>query len=350
VVKFAQFLKDELSEETLRKIQADPLTTFHRNSIELLATQTIDIWDRASDNQTAHLVRQEALLEHAAHCSTQHNNERLVKLGALMASTGKSEIMAGVFAVASNDFMTECHDLEEEQEHGEDEVVAGGQEQERTDLMDDGPARRKRGNYRGKKKLFDFQRTVELKEAELAAVGLALGPIEFAKRQQAILKALLSKSSNLKEKEGTEKVSKMMSTYDNEKTPNAHEKITGEDMPPRLLGYFPYRSMGVKKNKPELMKELGFRNLEYDEKEGVRNLQGILKEAEQSRIKKELASELLARGFQSDGLKIPSMLVLLRQDCTEKSESMGGKYSVDFTKFFFKLCPDLDETIFEEQE
>jgi hypothetical protein len=44
------------------------------------------------------------------------------------------------------------------------------------------------------------------------------------------------------------------------------------------------------------------------------------------------------------------MLVLLRQDCTEKSESTGGKYRVDYTKFFFKLCPDLDETIFEEQE
>jgi hypothetical protein len=51
-----------------------------------------------------------------------------------------------------------------------------------------------------------------LKEAELAAVGRALGPIEFAKRQQAIPKALLSKTSNLKEKEGTEKVSKMMTT------------------------------------------------------------------------------------------------------------------------------------------
>jgi hypothetical protein len=59
---------------------------------------------------------------------------------------------------------------------------------------------------------------------------------------------------------------------------------------------------------------------------------------------------LLARGFQSDGLKIPFMLILLRQDCTEKSELTGGKYSVDYTKFFFKLCPDLDETIFEEQE
>jgi hypothetical protein len=107
----------------------------------LLATQAIDILDRVSDNQTAHLVRQEALLEHLSHCWTQHNNKRLVKLGALMALTGKSEIMGGVFAVTSNDFMTECHDWEEEQDHSEDEVVAGGEEQERTDLVDVRPAR-----------------------------------------------------------------------------------------------------------------------------------------------------------------------------------------------------------------
>ena len=79
-------------------------------------------------------------------------------------------------------------------------------------------------------------------------------------------------------------MSKMMTTHDNEKAPNAHEKITGEDMPPCLLRYFSYRSLGVKKNKPELMKELGFHNLKYNEKEGVRNLQVILKEAEQARL------------------------------------------------------------------
>jgi hypothetical protein len=44
----------------------------------------------------------------------------------------------------------------------------GDKEQETTDLVDDGPARQKRGNYHGKKKLFNFQQIVNLKEAELA--------------------------------------------------------------------------------------------------------------------------------------------------------------------------------------
>ena len=191
VVKFSKFLKDEISEESLQILQGSPVTIFHRNTIELLATQTIDIWDRTSDNPTAYLIRQEALLEHAAHCSTQHNNERLVKLGALMASTGKSEIMAGVFAVASNDFMTEYHDSESNESHedsdNEEQTADNNRDNEQTtEPMEDEPTRRKRGNFRGKKKLFDLERIVDRKEAELAEVGEALGPIEFVTRKKAI--------------------------------------------------------------------------------------------------------------------------------------------------------------------
>jgi hypothetical protein len=137
--------------------------------------------------------------------------------------------------------------------------------------------------------------------------------------------------------------------------PNAQEKIglekiTGEDIPPRLLGHFPCRAFGVKANRSELMKELSFRHVQLNNELRVRSLQGVLKEAEQSRLTKEVSSESLARGSPSEGLKLASMLVLLNHDCTEKNESTGGKHSVDFTKFFLKLCPDTDETIFEDDD
>jgi hypothetical protein len=79
----------------------------------------------------------------AAHASTQHNNERLVKPGALMSSTGKSEIMASIFAMASNDFITEHHDDEREDTLLE---IPGNQ----PEVAEDEPKRRKRRNYRGK--------------------------------------------------------------------------------------------------------------------------------------------------------------------------------------------------------
>jgi hypothetical protein len=157
-----------------------------------------------------------------------------------MASTGKSKIMVGVFAVASNDFMTEFYDKEEEEQQ-DSEMEAnsngGNKEQQSTHLIEDedGPTRWKWGHYCGKKKLFNLQQSLKLKEYQLAEVALALGPIEFAKHQSAITKKLLSKVLNLTEKEGTEKVAKMMSTYDNDRAPNAQEGLPGKTYRPACL-------------------------------------------------------------------------------------------------------------------
>jgi hypothetical protein len=83
----------------------------HREAIDQIAVG-LDIWEESkTTNENAHLLRSQALHSFAAHASThQHNNERLVKLGAPMSSTGKGAIMASIFAIASNDLMTEYHD------------------------------------------------------------------------------------------------------------------------------------------------------------------------------------------------------------------------------------------------
>jgi hypothetical protein len=114
-----------------------------------VAARGLDIWDTAKPaNQNTHLYRREALCAYAAHASTQHNNERLVKLGALMASTGKSQIMASVFAIASNDYMQEYTDAKEESYPEEPadqpaEAPTGGVGEK------DGPEQRKRGKRIG---------------------------------------------------------------------------------------------------------------------------------------------------------------------------------------------------------
>ncbi len=86
----------------LAQLQTDPCIVLNRNATNEIAARGLDIWDTAKPaNQNTHLYRRQAHCTYAAHESTQHNNEQLVKLGALMASTGKSEIMASVFAIAS---------------------------------------------------------------------------------------------------------------------------------------------------------------------------------------------------------------------------------------------------------
>jgi hypothetical protein len=125
------------------QLRADPTVQFHREAINQIAVG-LDIWDESNTtNKNAHLLHIQALWSFAAHPSTQHNNERLVKLGALMSSTGKSEIMASIFAITSNDFMTEHHDEGTHLEVPANQPAAA----------EDEPKQRKRRNYyRGRKK------------------------------------------------------------------------------------------------------------------------------------------------------------------------------------------------------
>jgi hypothetical protein len=163
--KFARFLRDEIPLTLLDQLRAGPTVQFHREAIDQIAV-ALDIWEESNvTNENAHLLISQALRLFAAQASTQHNNERLVKLGALMSPTGKSEIMASIFAIASNDFMTEHHD-----EDTHFEVPAN-----QPAVAKDEPKRRKRGNYRGRKKLLDLERKANKKSNQLAAIATKLG-------------------------------------------------------------------------------------------------------------------------------------------------------------------------------
>ncbi len=212
--KFYQFLKDEIPLTVLAQLQTDPCIVLNRNAVSEIAERGLDIWDTTRPaNQNTHLYRRQALRAYAAHASTQHNNKRLVKLGALMASTGKSEIMASVFAIASNDFMQEYTDKEET--HPIEPAKPTGEAEE-----DVGPRRRKRGNRKGRKKLFDLQAVVLKKEKELLGVRRHFGEDNFLNRSNSIYESLISKEENLREKIGKIKSQQLMTCNDGTKPPN----------------------------------------------------------------------------------------------------------------------------------
>jgi hypothetical protein len=60
---------------------------------------------------------------------------------------------------------------------------------------------------------------------------------------------------NLKAQQAKERVSKMLPKLDNDKTNVAMNK-RGEDIPPRLLGYFLYNHLWKRANVNELKKDL----------------------------------------------------------------------------------------------
>ena len=113
-----------------------------------------------------------------------------MKLGAQIASTGKSDIMASIFAIASNDFMPEYHDKTHQ---GEEEAPAAEEE------GGCGSKRRNRGNNHGQRELFDLERVVMEKEVQLLEVARSLGPDEYTRRCKRIDTSLKSKDENLRE-------------------------------------------------------------------------------------------------------------------------------------------------------
>jgi hypothetical protein len=67
---------------------------------------------------------------------------------------------------------------------------------------------------------------------------------------------LTSKEENLTAQSAKEKVSEMLSKMDKIKMNVAMNKRGGEDIPPRLLGHFPYSHLQKHINVQELAKEL----------------------------------------------------------------------------------------------
>jgi hypothetical protein len=342
--KFCQFLRDEIPLTVLAQLRTDPCIVLNRNAMNEIAARGLDIWDTAKPaNRNTHLYHMEALCAYAAHASTQHNNERLVKLGALMlALTIKSEIMSSVFAIVSNDFMQEYTDAKEETYPEEPanqpaEAPTGGVED------DDGPQRRKRGNRRGKKKLLDLHRVVLKKEKELLEVASHLGPEKFLKRSKSICESLTSKEENLRERTGKEKSKQLMARIDETIPPNYRQRKQGDDLPPRLLGYFPYTPIGLKANVTGLKKELEAREISFDRRLTVTRKAKILKENKPRRLERQVEDKLRTRGYEWTGLKLPAKIQLLKQDMEDKEEHAGGEYDMDILKYFKLVSSSIDQ-------
>jgi hypothetical protein len=222
--KFARFLRDKIPLTLLDQLRAGPTVQFHGEAIDQIVVE-LDIWEESNTTkENAHLLRSQALRSFAAHASTQHNNKRLVKLGALMSSTGKSETMASIFVIASNDFMTEHHD---EDTHLE---VPANQPAVALDEL----KRRKRGNYQGRKKLLDLEREANKKSNQLAAIATELGAQAYSIRIKAIGTCLKSKADNLLEKSSDTEVGTMMATFDRpDKQANARQRKRAGILPVR---------------------------------------------------------------------------------------------------------------------
>jgi hypothetical protein len=153
---------------------------------------------------------------------------------------------------------------------------------------------------------------------------------------------------NLKAQQAKERVSKMLSKLDNDKTKVAMNK-RGEDIPPRLLGYFPYNHLWKRVNVNELKKELGCLGVEnWTITDGPTKGLKILKTVEKKRFEETVEKALPDQGKTFVGLSITEKLTRLDDIMKTNEESTNGEFNVDFGKFFKKQATNLDVPIFEE--
>jgi hypothetical protein len=189
---------------------------------------------------------------------------------------------------------------------------------------------------------------VNEKSKQIAALALALGPKEFNWRRDNIKTPLTSMEENLEAQQAKERVSEMLSKLDNNKTNVAMNK-RGEDIPPRLLGYFPYNHLWKRINVNELKKELDCRGVENwtIKDEPTKGLK-ILKTVEKKRFEETVEKALTDQGKTFVGLSITEKLTRLDNIMKTNEESTNNEFNVDFSKFFKKQVTNLDVTIFEE--
>ena len=140
----------------------------------------------------------------------------------------------------------------------------------------------------------------------------------------------------------------MLSKLDDDKTNVAMNK-RGEDIPPRLLGYFPYNHLRKRVNVNELKKELDCRGVEnWTIKDGPTEGLKILKTVEKKRFEETVEKALTDRGKTLVVLSITEKLTRLDDIMKTNEESTNGEFNVDFGKFFKKQATNLDVIIFEE--
>ena len=143
----------------------------------------IDPWNgRCKDAKHLKAI---VIARYAAHPSTQHLNERLVKIASCMSRTGKIDRTANYYLIASNDFITESiyEGLEElEGNEGDNEQLGCGY-------------KRKRGHLKGVNKLIAIEKHLEEIEIDHSALCDLIGGKEFNKEVKLVTRLLANVDS-----------------------------------------------------------------------------------------------------------------------------------------------------------
>ena len=261
----------------------------------------LDIW--GSGSVRANELRQEFKEQYYAHPSSNHNNERLVKIASRMQDTGKSEITANIYLIAANNFIV---NLIDDKPTGEDDVDIDDDDNDNTPSNNTLEARNKRSNqryYKGFHRLDGLFSVLEQKMQQYASayIKLAMTPNDI----NTIKKQLKSKQDNIKSQKINSDVTKFMINY-GKATNNARiRKPFGRIVPDILDGWMPYWGTITVANRDNnsLRSEFETRGLlaEYDNNNiTITQLKKLLKDNETTRFEETIMTALTNSGLNAN--------------------------------------------------
>ena len=144
--------------------------------------------------------------------SSNHNNERLVKIASRIISTGKSEIMGNIYFIAANHFMGNILDEENDNNNDDDDAID-------INASTNTPQQRKKRSIqrhnKGFLRLDAIATTLQRKELMNATAHFYLP--ESKRDSKLVINNLKSKAKNIKQQKELDNVSGLMEFHGQEK-------------------------------------------------------------------------------------------------------------------------------------
>ena len=305
----------------------------------------LDIWN--NNSETAKTIRQTASRCYGAHPSTNHNNERFVKVASRMASTGKQEKMANVYFIASNDYCLQ--NLQEEINNKSNQIDnIASNELSYDEKENDNIFKKKRIYLNKTEKLSSMIQITnsKLKDNDLANKYMINNHIDIEAERKNISNLFLSDTHSLKMKAVNKEVQAILESNDDTATYN-NDDIDDLDftvIPPLFNGFLQINKFCSAKNVISgiVKKEFSARELSSlfeENKRRCNTLKENLRQDEEKRFHTELDAEMEKLGLIIGGgnLIISAKLALLKSTLEEKGLMKNEHcsiFDIDRKKYF----------------
>ena len=316
------FYQQHISSEMINEIKSNPVYEVHFNNAQQILDHNIDIWNNTSIQSEN--IRKLAMMSFGAHPSTNHKNERLVKVAATLVQGGKQEMAANYYFLAMNGFTNDDNAFQ--------------------DTNNQQVTKRKREQKTATTKLKELVDTVDNKLILYARAQMVITNIsEINSTELRLRKKLKSKTYNIKIIEEKDNLKNMVEKKD-EVITNSRTIFKGEYIPPLFNGYldtnkFCSGKMVLQTNYVKMEFYKRDMKSEYDNNnKRVNTLKKLLREHELKRFENEVTVELQNLGVNivSQPATLTSKLLILKEtmDANNVPNDTWNKFAVDVKKYF----------------